>query len=93
MNDNNRRNQSAAPQDDKNLKRLKRPVKKKVCVFCADKAENIDYKDVPRLKRFITEKGKIVPRRQSGACAGHQRQLNTAVKRARIMALLPFVNE
>ncbi|MCL6612570.1 MAG: 30S ribosomal protein S18 [Peptococcaceae bacterium] len=64
--------------------------KKRVCVFCVDKLEGIDYKDVPRLKKFITERGKILPRRISGNCARHQRLLTTAVKRARIIALLPF---
>jgi small subunit ribosomal protein S18 len=81
--------------DDKNAKaRLnKRPVKKKVCAFCAEKVGDIDYKDVPRLKRFISEKGKIVPRRASGTCCRHQRELATAIKRARIIALLPFVSD
>ena len=78
--------------DDKGIKKMKRPMKKKVCAFCADKAE-IDYKDVPRLKKFITEKGKILPRRASGVCAKHQRPLAVAIKRARQIALLPFVNE
>lgn len=77
--------------DDKNVKRVKRPMKKKVCVFCADKVVSIDYKDAAKLKRQVTEKGKIVPRRASGTCAAHQRELVTAIKRARIMALLPFV--
>ncbi len=67
--------------------------KKRVCVFCVDKAEGIDYKDVPRLKKFITERGKILPRRISGNCARHQRMLTTAIKRARIIALLPFTAE
>ncbi len=79
--------------DDKNVKRIKRPMKKKVCVFCADKIEVIDYKDLAKLKRQITDKGKIVPRRASGTCAKHQREVVTAIKRARIMALLPFVAE
>ena len=79
--------------DDKNVKRLKRPMKKKVCIFCADKVESIDYKDVAKLKKMITEKGKIIPRRASGTCAAHQRIVVTAIKRARIMALLPFVAE
>lgn len=77
--------------DDKNVKKMKRPAKKKVCVFCADKVACIDYKDIAKLKKTITEKGKIVPRRASGTCAAHQRELATAIKRARIMALLPFV--
>ncbi len=68
----------------------KRMPKKKVCAFCADKNKVIDYKDVATLKRYVTEKGKIVPRRQTGTCSMHQRELNTQIKRARNMALLPF---
>ena len=65
--------------------------RKKVCQFCADKAESIDYKDVEKLRKFITERGKILPRRMTGTCAIHQRDVTTAVKRARIVALLPYV--
>ena len=65
--------------------------KKKVCAFCEDKnCKSIDYKDVNRLKKFVTEKGKIIPSRQTGTCARHQRELTTAIKRARNIALLPF---
>ncbi len=67
--------------------------KKRVCAFCVDKVEGIDYKDVSRLKKFITERGKILPRRISGNCARHQRLLTTAIKRARIIALLPFTSD
>ena len=74
-------------------KPIRRPSRKKVCAFCADKVEKIDYKDVAKLRKFITEKGKILPRRMSGVCAAHQRELATAIKRARQMALLPFVGE
>ncbi len=74
-------------------KRMRRAPKKKVCAFCVEKAEEIDYKDVAKLKRYITEKGKIIPRRTSGMCAEHQRALSVAIKRARIMALLPFKAE
>lgn len=70
-----------------------RKPKKKVCSFCVDKIEHIDYKDVPRLRRFTTERGKILPRRISGNCAKHQRQLTLAIKRARNIALLPFTAE
>ena len=70
--------------------RVRKP-KKKVCVFCAEKAKEIDYKDAAMLRRFITERGKIAPRRGTGCCAKHQRQLATAIKRARQMALLPYV--
>jgi len=71
----------------------KRRARKRVCTFCVDKIETIDYKDVGRLRKFITERGKILPRRISGNCAKHQRQLTTAIKRARIVALLPFTAE
>ncbi len=70
-----------------------RRAKKKVCVFCVDKVEHIDYKDTAKLRRYVSERGKIVPRRISGTCAKHQRQLTTAIKRARQIALLPFVSE
>lgn len=66
-------------------------ARKKVCVFCADKIRHPDYKDVKRLQRFVSERGKILPRRRTGTCAKHQRGLTVAVKRARHMALLPFV--
>jgi len=67
--------------------------RKKVCIFCADKVSFIDYKDSAKLRKFISERGKILPRRISGTCAVHQRELNTAIKRARNMALLPFVTD
>ena len=79
-------------QQFKGNKRMRRP-KKKICTFCSEKAESIDYKDVNKLRKFITEKGKIMPRRASGACAKHQRQLAIAIKRARMMALLPYSAE
>ena len=72
--------------------RGRRP-RKKVCSFCVDKVEVIDYKDVAKLRRFITERGKILPRRISGNCAKHQRQVTVAIKRARNIALLPFTAE
>ena len=72
--------------------RSRRP-RKKVCSFCVDKVEQIDYKDVAKLRRYITERGKILPRRISGTCAKHQRQVTVAIKRARIIALLPFTAE
>ena len=87
-----RNNKAVADADDKG-KKVRRPVKRKVCLFCAEKVEHIDYKDVARLKRFVTEKGKIVPRRSSGVCAHHQRELTVAIKRARHMALMPFKAE
>ena len=66
---------------------------KKSCRFCADKIDKIDYKDVLKLKRFVTEKGKVLPGRITGNCAGHQRSVAIAIKRARHVALLPFVGE
>ena len=72
--------------------RGRRP-RRKVCDFCANKVEYIDYKDVNRLRRFINERGKISPRRMLGTCAKHQRQLAGAVKRARAIALLPYTAE
>ena len=67
--------------------------RRKVCMFCADKIEHIDYKDVARLRRFISERSKILPRRMTGVCAAHQRQLTVAIKRARQIALIPYVTE
>ena len=65
--------------------------RKKVCIFCVDKVDYIDYKDTRKLYKFINENGKILPRRVSGACAKHQREVNIAIKRARQMAPLPYV--
>ena len=67
--------------------------KKKVCQFCADRIDEIDYKDVARLRKFISERAKILPRRATGTCAAHQRELTSAIKRARQVALLPYVND
>ena len=72
--------------------RQRRP-RKRVCTFCVDKVESIDYKETGRLRKFISERGKIYPRRISGNCARHQRQLTIAIKRARNVALLPFSAE
>ena len=74
-------------------KKFRRGGKRKVCAFCADHVSSIDYKDVNKLKKFITEKGKILPRRQTGTCAEHQREITIAFKRARFMALIPYVGE
>ncbi len=65
--------------------------RKKVCIFCKNKNQTIDYKDVELLKKFISPNGKISPRRVTGTCAKHQREIAVAIKRARIMALLPFI--
>ena len=67
-----------------------RKARKKVCGFCVDKVENIDYMDIARLRRFMSERGKILPRRVTGTCARHQRELTVAIKRARHLALLPY---
>ena len=73
----------------------RRPIRrrKKVCVFCAEKNAVIDYKDTNKLKRYISERGKILPRRISGTCAKHQRELTSSIKRSRNIALLPFTTE
>lgn len=72
---------------------MKRKPRRKVCQFCADKSETIDYKDVAKLRRFVSEKGKILPRRITCTCAMHQRELTEAIKRARQIALLPYTND
>lgn len=64
--------------------------RRKVCAFCVDKVTEIDYKDIGRLRRYISDRGKIEPRRKTGTCAKHQRRLTTALKRARVLALLPY---
>ena len=70
-----------------------RKPRRKVCTFCVDKIQHIDYKDIARLRRFTSERCKILPRRMSGTCAKHQRQLSTAIKRARQIALLPYTTD
>ena len=85
---NNRRNNN----DDDSMPRVRR-IKKKVCMYCADKNLVIDYKDAEKLKKFISVNGKILPRRVTGLCAKHQREVTTAIKRARQVALLPFTAE
>ncbi|WP_283673921.1 30S ribosomal protein S18 [Butyricicoccus sp. Marseille-Q5471] len=67
--------------------------RRKVCTFCVDKVEHVDYKDLAKLRKFMSERGKILPRRMTGACACHQRQLTDAIKRARHIALLPYTAE
>ena len=67
--------------------------RRKVCAFCADKTVQIDYKEVNRLRRYLSERAKIEPRRKTGTCAGHQRELSVALKRARHVALLPYAPE
>ena len=78
---------------EKNERPMHRKPRKKVCHFCVDRAEFIDYKDVAKLRKFVSERVKILPRRVTGTCAAHQRELTTAIKRARYVALLPYVSD
>ena len=73
--------------------RVRGRKRRKVCGFCVDKVTHIDYKDTAKLRRHLSERGKILPRRTTGTCAKHQRQLTTAIKRARQIALLPYVTD
>jgi len=75
---------------DKNDRRPNRRGRKKVCAFCVEKVEAIDYKDTAKLSRYTSDRAKILPRRVTGTCAYHQRELTTAIKRARQIALLPY---
>ena len=82
----------------RDLKKKRGPAKKRIfkkrpCKFCIEKITTIDYLDYPKFQKYLTERGKIVPSRISGNCAGHQRQLARAIKKARVLALLPFVAE
>jgi len=87
------------PRGDRPPRRDGRPggrdfrARRKVCIFCVEKTKEIDYKDTARLRRFLSERGKIDPRRKTGTCAKHQRRLSVALKRARYMALLPYTGE
>ena len=76
-------------------KEVKRPMRgqsrRKVCNFCVEKSQYIDYKDISKLRKYMAESGKILPRRMTGVCAHHQRELAVAIKRARQMALIPYV--
>ena len=76
--------------EDRKMKPRPRKGRRKVCQFCVDKVEHIDYKDIARLRRYMSERGKILPRRVTGTCAKHQRELTVAIKRARHLALLPY---
>ena len=78
---------------EKNERPLHRKPRKKVCHFCVDRVEEIDYKDVARLRKYVSERAKILPRRTTGTYAKHQRALTTAIKRARQVALLPYSND
>ena len=78
---------------ERNERPGRRKARKKVCHFCADRVEASDYKDVAKLRKFVSERAKILPRRATGTCAKHQRELTIAVKRARQIALIPYVND
>ncbi len=91
--DNNTQARAERPERSEKPAIARSRKRRKVCQFCADKVEHIDYKDAAKLRRFTSERGKILPCRMTGTCAKHQRQLTTAIKRARIIALLPFVSE
>lgn len=78
---------------ERNDRRGGRKGRKKVCSFCVDRVETIDYKDAAKLRRFISERAKILPRRVTGTCARHQRELTVAIKRARHIALLPYISD
>jgi small subunit ribosomal protein S18 len=73
--------------------RKRRKRRPKVCHYCVDKVDHVDYKESEKLRRYITDRGKIIPRRVTGTCAKHQRQLTRAIKRARFLALLPFTSD
>ncbi len=77
---------------EKNYRPNRKP-RRKVCAFCVDKVTEIDYKDVAKLRKYTSERAKILPRRVTGTCAKHQRQLTAAIKRARVIALLPYVSD
>ena len=78
--------------ENKEIKRpMRTPTRRMVCNVCVEKSEYIDYKDVAKLRKYLTESGKILPRRMTGVCARHQRELAVAIKRARQMALIPYV--
>ena len=84
---------SERPERSERFDRKGRKGRKKVCTFCVDRVEAIDYKDIARLRRFLSERAKILPRRVTGTCAHHQREMTVAVKRARHLALLPYVSD
>ena len=79
--------------DNKGARPMNRKSRKKVCSFCVAKAESIDYKDTATLRRYVSERAKILPRRVTGTCAAHQRELTVAIKRARQLALLPYISD
>lgn len=82
-----------ADRPERDNRRGGRKGRRKVCAFCVDKVEDIDYKDIAKLRRFLSERAKILPRRVTGTCACHQRKLTAAIKRARHLALLPYTSD
>lgn len=82
-----------AERQERDNRRFNKRSRRKACGFCVDKIENIDYKDIAKLRRYVSERAKILPRRVTGTCAHHQRALTVAIKRARHLALLPFSND
>lgn len=82
-----------AERTERDNRRGGRKGRKKVCAFCVDKVDVIDYKDIARLRRFISERAKILPRRVTGTCAHHQRELTVAIKRARYLSFLPYTSD
>lgn len=82
-----------AERPERDNRRGGRKGRRKVCAFCVDKVENIDYKDILKLRRYVSERAKILPRRVTGTCAHHQRELTVAIKRARHIALLPYTSD
>ena len=90
---NNRNNNRRRNNGDEEFNPKFRKMRKKVCVMCANKDLVLDYKNADQLKKFVNEKGKILPRRATGACAKHQRDITQAVKRARHIAVLPFTSK
>ena len=87
------RNERSSDRPERDRRSMGRRGRRKVCSFCVDKVDEIDYKDVAKLRRFISERAKILPRRVTGTCAHHQRELTIAIKRARHLALLPFSSD
>ena len=82
-----------AERPERDNRRGGRKGRKKVCGFCVDKVDVIDYKDISRLRRYVSERAKILPRRVTGTCARHQRELTVAIKRARYLALMPYTSD
>lgn len=82
-----------ADRPERDNRRGGRKSRKKVCAFCVDRVETIDYKDISKLRRYLSERAKILPRRVTGTCARHQRELTVSIKRARYLALIPYTSD